>query len=83
MALTTEERAELTTLFQREESKILNEIGISKTELRDAINAVDDWIDTNQSSYNTNLPLPARTYLTAKQKALLLSYVALKRTEVI
>lgn len=55
---------------------------INKTDLRAALNAVDDWADSNAASYNSALPLPARTSLTARQKARLLMIVLRRRYEV-
>jgi hypothetical protein len=57
----------------------LEEINITKQDLRDAVDATDDWIDTNASSYNTAIPEPARSALTARQKLLLFTIVAFKR----
>ena len=54
----------------------------TKTDLRNAINAVDDWVDANTASYNSSIPLPARTELTAKQKAELLVFVVRRRWEI-
>jgi hypothetical protein len=52
---------------------------LTKTDLRAAINATDDWLDANATSFNQALPLAARTNLTPAQKALLLALVTLKR----
>lgn len=41
---------------------------LTKAELRAAVNAADQWIDDNAASYNSALPLPARTVLSATQK---------------
>jgi len=57
-------------------------ISITKADLRAAVNAVDDWINTNAAAYNTAIPQPARGALTASQKAELLSAVALRKFEV-
>jgi len=54
---------------------------INKTDLRAAIDATDDWADANATSFNNALPTAAKTNLTAKQKALLLAYVILRRFE--
>lgn len=54
---------------------------LSKADLRAAVDAADAWIDANRASYNSALPLPARTTLTAPQKARLLALVILKRFE--
>jgi hypothetical protein len=53
--------------------------GIIKTELRAAINATDDYIDTIQASYNNALPLNVRTSLNLVQKTLLFCFVAMRR----
>ena len=52
---------------------------INKVDLRAAVNAADDWVNSNAASYNTALPAAARTNLTAAQKARLLAYVIMKR----
>jgi len=54
-------------------------IGITKQDLRAAINAADAWIDSNAASFNTAIPQPARNVLSAKQKAMLFMTVAIKR----
>jgi hypothetical protein len=79
MALTSEQRAALTQLFMSDHSATRTNIPISKADIRAAINAVDDWCDTNAASFNTAIPQPARGALSSTQKALLLSYVALRR----
>jgi hypothetical protein len=61
----------------------LDTIGISKADLRAAIDAVDGWVDGNASSFNVSIPQPARNSLSAKQKALLLLYVVDKRFKVL
>ncbi len=58
------------------------QIALLKPELRAAFNAADDWVEANRASYNSALPLPARTALTARQKAALLMIVIRKRFEV-
>jgi hypothetical protein len=54
-------------------------VGITKVDLRAAVDAIDAWIDANATSMNTAIPQPARGALTAAQKARLLAMVALKR----
>ncbi len=55
--------------------------GITKADLRAAIDAADDWADANASAYNLALPVAARNALTARQKARLLVFVIQKRWE--
>lgn len=52
---------------------------ITKAQLRAAIDAADDWADTNAAAYNSALPVAARNNLTAGQKALVLAYICMKR----
>lgn len=53
--------------------------GIVKTDLRAAVDAIDQWVDGNAASFNAAIPQPARGALTARQKARLLSHVIAKR----
>ncbi len=52
-------------------------------ELKAAFDAVDGWADANQASYVASLPEPFKSGSNASQKALLLSYVAMKRGGII
>ena len=54
-------------------------VGVTKADLRAAIDAIDTWVDSNAASLNTAIPLPARTSLSASQKAKLLAMVVLRR----
>jgi hypothetical protein len=54
-------------------------LALLKTDLSAAVAAVDSWCDSNATSFNTAIPLPARTSLTVRQKALLLAKVAIMR----
>lgn len=53
--------------------------GITKPELRAAVNALDTWLNDNAAAANAALPQPARGVLTVEQKAALLSYVIARR----
>lgn len=52
---------------------------LSKAELRAAVDAIDQWVDDNASSFNSAIPQPARGTLTAKQKAQILMLVVQRR----
>lgn len=54
-------------------------VGLTKTQLRAAVDAVDQWCSDNAAAFNTALPVAARNSLTTSQKARLLALVALKR----
>ena len=80
--LSPADRATLWAEMMREMSALGMPCGITKAELRAAVDAADAWADANAAGYNTALPQPARSTLTARQKARLLSYVILRRFEV-
>ena len=52
---------------------------MTKAHLRDAVNAIDDFLETNAAAVNTAIPQPARGALSTTQKARLIAYVALRR----
>jgi hypothetical protein len=70
MALTDNQRKEIWMEFMRQASNRQELIGttLTKIELRSAVNAIDNWIDSNAASFNNALPNPANTQLTNKQK---------------
>jgi hypothetical protein len=76
------DRVALWAEFMRNQSAEQQAMPLLKAELRAAVNAADAWADANAAAYNAALPLPARTTLTTKQKALLLMYVIRRRWEV-
>ena len=41
--------------------------GLTKADLRAAVDSTDDWIDANQASFNNALPTAARNNLTQVQ----------------
>jgi len=57
--------------------------GVLKAELRAAVDAVDAWVEASQAAFNAALPLPARSALTARQKAKVLMDVVSRRFGVI
>ena len=56
-----------------------NPISITKAELAAAVAALDSYFDANVTAINNSIPLPARTALSARQKALLVTAVIRKR----
>lgn len=80
--LSDNDRAAIWADLMREASAAWEALGLSKAEFRAAVNATDQWIDDNSGSFNSALPLPARTALTAKQKVRLFLEVAKRRWEV-
>ncbi len=53
--------------------------GLTKADVLAAVNALDDFMNTNATAVNNAIPQPARSALTTTQKALLLQYVIEKR----
>jgi hypothetical protein len=81
--LTDTDRKALWARFMEDLSRNRELIAVNKADLRATVDAIDSWVDNNQASFNSALPEPAKTNLTAKQKAALLMYVVNKRYEVI
>jgi hypothetical protein len=52
---------------------------ITKAQLRAVVDAIDDWVEANATSFNSAIPQPQRGELTTKQKAALLVYVVARR----
>lgn len=71
-ALTDEQRRDLWARMMRENT---DGVSISKAELRAALDAIDDRVDSNAASMNSAIPQPARGALSASQKARLLSLI--------
>lgn len=55
---------------------------LNKNELRNAVDATDNWIESNQGSFNNALPEPAKSNLSQAQKTLLFCVVALARISI-
>jgi hypothetical protein len=53
--------------------------GLTKTDLKAAVDATDDWIDANQSSFNAALPQPFRGSASLALKTFVFCYVAMRR----
>lgn len=51
--------------------------------IKAAVDAADDWCDTNAAAFNTALPTAFKNTASVAQKNILLAYVALKRANVI
>lgn len=81
--LTDQQRQDLWADLMRDFSARAEPCGVTKADLRAAIDAADDWADANAGSYNTALPLPTRTALNARAKAFILTYVIDRRFRVL
>ena len=72
-------RIEVWAESMRDMSSAAESVGITKADLRAAVNALDDYLNTNATAINTAIPLPARTALTSPQKARLMMLVIRRR----
>jgi len=77
--LTEQERTELSSIFQRDESRDRNTIAGIKSEVKILIDSLDDYLDANASAMNQAIPQPTRGLMTTKQKARALIYVVKQR----
>lgn len=77
--LSDAQRKEIWAQMMRDLSDVREPIGVTKTDLRAAVDAADQWAQDNAASFNSALPQPARNALTAGQKSRLLAYVIQKR----
>lgn len=81
MALLTEShRLDVWAEWMREPIGVLG--AMTKHDLRAAVDAMDTWIEANQTSLNQAIPQPARSVLTTRQKAMLFLAVVRRRFEV-
>ena len=82
MAVLSEaDRARIWRGLMRYASRELQEVALSKSDLRAAIDATDDWVETNQGAFNSALPAAAQSSLTVAQKTLLFCVVAAMRVD--
>jgi dTDP-4-dehydrorhamnose reductase len=77
--LTNAERIDSWAEFMRDQSRKRLPLGLTKAELRAAVDAIDDWIEANASAFNTAIPQPARSALDTDQKTALFTYVLNRR----
>ncbi len=80
--LSSENRAVLVAKSARENSQLRENYQLTKSQHRALYDAVDTWINDNAASYNNALPEPAKTTMTAKQKARVFVAVITRRWEI-
>ena len=79
--LTNNTRRDLWRAYMQEMSAQQQAVGpITKADLRAAVDALDDFLNTNAAAINQAIPQPARSALTVPQKARLLVYVVERRS---
>lgn len=78
--LSDADRAALWAEYQRELSAEKQTLaGLTKADIRAAVDALDNFFNTNAATINNAIPQPARGALTVSQKARLLMFVIRKR----
>lgn len=76
--LNNTDRSGAVALWMRDNA---DDCGLTKVQLRNAMNAVDDWVEANFAGFNSALPAGARSDLTPRQKVRLLAIVLRRRQE--
>jgi len=72
-------REKIVQLLETEWSDQFESVACGRQAVRGAVNAIDSYFNDNAAAINNTLPADAKANLTAKQKALLLMYVAAER----
>lgn len=67
--------SEVRIIFQKIMNQYPTIANFTKTDMKDAINAVDAWIDANAVSFNNVLPTLIKNNLTTQQKYRLLKFI--------
>lgn len=79
--LIDEDRATIWGVYMAQLSRRREAMGLTKTELRETIDAVDNWLDTADASIYQALPAEAQANLTASQVRDIFMLVLSKRHE--
>ena len=77
--MVSEDRRQVWAETMREWSSANESVGITKADLRAAVDAIDTWLSSNAAGLNAAIPQPARGALTTAQKARLLQFVVARR----
>lgn len=71
---------EISGRYQSDLSRIRETLsGVTKSDIKAAIVAVDQWVQDNKTSFNNALPTATKNNLTASQKSQILVYVMERR----
>jgi hypothetical protein len=73
------DRVELWATYMQEAGNLRELLPLTKSDLRAAVDALDDFLNANAAAINSAIPLPARAVLTVPQKARLLMFVIRQR----
>jgi len=78
--LTDTQHNEINSQYQSDLSKIRETLAnVTKSDIKAAVVAADQWVSDNKGSFNNALPPAAKDNLTADQKSRILTYVVAKR----
>lgn len=84
--MTSQDRVAVWASFMRQEQMNatlqVGVNGLTKVQLQAAVDAADQWVSDNAASFNSALPVAARSALTASQKSALLMYILIRRFQV-
>lgn len=69
-------------LMRLQSAELIHTGAITKSQMRAAVDATDQWISDNSTSYNNSLPLIVRNTLSNKEKARLFLVVAKRRFDI-
>jgi hypothetical protein len=81
--LTSTDRERVRNFVMRVASSIVGSWAVTKTELRTLVDDTDDWIEANQSAYNSAISASVRNKFTTAQKTLVFCYVAMRRAGIL
>lgn len=80
--LQTQDRQRIWRGLMRATKDFGSAAGVQKSDLQEAVDAADQWVDDNSASFNNALPVTFRTNASTGQKSLLLVAVVLMRFNV-
>ena len=80
--LSDAKRKEIWSQYMQDASIVWEIIPIGKTDLRAVVNAIDQWIENNASSFNNAIPEPGKSALTKKQKYRIFKEIIKRKWEV-
>lgn len=80
--LSEQERAALRSSLAQALSRRFESVTLTKSELKAAVDAADQWVENNKVAFNNALPVAAQAGLTTSQKAELLLFVVRHRFDV-
>jgi hypothetical protein len=78
--LPDDDRRKIWAHLMRVGAQIFALAGFIKPELRQLVDATDDWLESNATAYNNSIPIAIRSKFSAAHKLVAIAYVALRRS---